>query len=155
MRNKRRAFTMIELITACVILAAITAILVNTRMANQTAEREARKIFEWINKLTQKSNRIHQAFTLWIDSENNIMKMHWNNELTTLNKVDESLNATSGCKYSPYKNISSFVYNLNNKYSPSGTITITGSDGSKYYVVLSPQGRARISTLEYLDEDDE
>ena len=155
MRNKRHAFTMIELITACVILAAITAILVNTRMANQTAEREAKKVSEWINKLTQKSNRNHQAFRLWLDSENNIMKMHWNNELTTLEKVDESLNATSGCKYSPYTSISSFVYNLDNKYAPSGTITITGSDESKYYLILSPRGRARISKFPPGDEDDE
>ena len=155
MRNKRHAFTMIELITACVLLTMITAILINTKMVNQTAEREAKKILEWINKLTQKSNRDHQAFTLWIDSANNIMKMHWNNELTTIDTIDESLNATSGCKYSPHKSISSFVYTLNNNYSPFGTITITGTDGSKYYLIFSKRGRARISKFPPDDEDDE
>ena len=155
MQNNRRAFTIIELMIACaILLISISVIFVNLKMSNQTSEREAEKVLAWINKLTQKANKTHQAFTLGIDSTNNILKMYWNNESADANTVDESLNATSGCKYEPYTNTSSFTYTLNNIYEPSGTIIITGSDESKY-IVLSSQGRARISNTYTSDDNND
>ena len=150
MHNKRLAFTMIELITACVILTGIAVFLVNTKMANQTAEREAARVLEWINKLTQMSNRTHQAFSFEFNDDN--IKMQWNNTSTDISTVDESLNATSGCKYSPNKK---FVYTLSNIYDPAGTITITGTDESQYYIIFSPRGRARISPANVNNYDNE
>ncbi len=152
MHNKRLAFTMIELITACVILTGIAVFLVNTKMANQTAEREAARVLEWINKLTQTANRTRQAFKIKIDSTNNNIQMQWNNEKTTSTKWDETLNATSGCKYSPD---TEFDYTLSNIYDPAGTITITGTDESKYYIIFSPRGRARISPANVNNYDNE
>ncbi|MBQ7560901.1 MAG: hypothetical protein IJS99_03570 [Synergistaceae bacterium] len=147
--NKRLAFTLTELITACAILTGIAVFLINTKMANQTAEREAARVLEWINKLTQTANRTHQAFSFEFNDDN--ITMQWNNESYDINP-DESLNATSGCKYSPNKK---FVYTLSNIYRPSGTITITGTDESKYYIIFSTRGRARISADPANNDDDE
>ncbi len=127
-------------------------------MANQTAEREAARVLEWINKLTQTANRTHKSFYFKVGSANDNIIIQWpNSESGTFddnndNNYDDKLQATSGCKYESNKN---FVYTLSNIYSPSGTITITGTDESKYYIIFSPRGRARISAVPANNDDDE
>ena len=155
MHNKRLAFTMVELITACVILTGITAILVNTKMANQTAEREAARVLEWINKLTQTTNRTHQAFYFKVATTNDNIIVQWSSNKSGRfddDNYDDKLQATSGCKY---ESATKFVYTLSNIYEPAGTITITGTDESKYYIIFSPRGRARISPANVNNYDNE
>ena len=142
MHNKRLAFTMVELITACVILTGIAVFLVNTKMANQTAEREAARVLEWINKLTQTTNRTHQAFYFDFGEDN--VKMKWSNSGTGTS-WDKTLQATSGCKYAlNKKGTGDLMYKTTQVFSPWCSFKITGTDESIYYIIFH-SGRVRIS----------
>lgn len=150
--NKRLAFTLTELITACAILTGIAVFLINTKMANQTAEREAARVLEWINKLTQTANRTHQSFYFKVGSANDNIIIQWPNNKSGKfddNNYDDKLQATSGCKYELYTisgrtSFVNFKY-FDGVYSPDGSIKIIGSDDTIYYIIFSSEGRARIS----------
>ncbi len=148
MHNKRLAFTMVELITACVILTGIAVFLVNTKMANQTAEREAARVLEWINKLTQKSNKIHQAFYFKVATTNDNIIVQWSSNKSGRfddDNYDDKLQATSGCKYAlNKKGTGDLMYKTTQVFSPWCSFKITGTDESIYYIIFH-SGRVRIS----------
>ena len=147
MQFNRKAFTMIELIIASAILTGVGVVAaLNLKLTNQTAQREAERVLTWINRHIQKADRMKQSFSftaLKID-DNYSIAMRWNDSNVTESLKDEILNATPGCKYESNE---TFTYSFEQTFNIGGYIKITGSDESIYYVVMSPDGRARISAV--------
>ncbi|MBQ7578736.1 MAG: type II secretion system protein [Synergistaceae bacterium] len=138
MQFKRKAFTMIELIIASAILAGVGVVAVlNLKLTNQTAQREAEKVVTWLNRQIQKSDRMKQTFSFIAKKSGG----NYSIDLTWEDKTVEILNATPGCKYESEE----FIYSVNQTFNKTGSIKITGSDESIYYVVISSDGRARLS----------
>ena len=112
MQNKRRAFTMIELIIASAILAGVGVVAaLNLKLTNQTAQREAERVTAWLNRQTQKADRMKQSFSFAAIKigDNYSIAMKWNDNNINSSNYDEILNATPGCKY---ESAQTFTYNL-------------------------------------------
>ena len=65
MGSRRRGFTLVEIMTAMLVMAVITGVaMMSITSAKQTAKREAERMQAYIYLQMQKADRIHKNFTL-------------------------------------------------------------------------------------------
>ena len=142
-RNRKRGFTLIEIVTAMLVMAVIAgAGMMSITSAKQTAKREAERVQAYIYRKMQKADRMHKDFTLELSGT--YIYTNWNDEA---NK-EKDYQASAGCTYEHNFEGHSCHYTFNNRrFEWPGTITVNGADGNTYYVYIagSTEGRVRIS----------
>ena len=148
MGSRRRGFTLIEIMTAMLVMAVITGVAtMSITSAKQTAKREAERMQAYIYRQMQKADRIHKNFTLQVDGE--YLTVNWGDSANT----DTSFKASDGCRFID-ENDGDKVYDIDRKGFSGGTIRIEaagkGNEIEKYYVILAVaklnEGRVRIDT---------
>lgn len=147
-----RAFTVTEVMIAILIMAiSSAAMLLSASSAKQSAQHEAERLAAFIYRTIQKADRIHQGFDMNMDfEEKGDVKEYYVTIRWWGNNEDKSFRATKGCRYSDdFKGneLDELVYNSQKRrFNTGGTITVTDSQGEKYYVVIaSTEGRIRVS----------
>ncbi|MBR0184782.1 MAG: type II secretion system protein, partial [Synergistaceae bacterium] len=144
MGNRRNGFTLVELLTAIVVMTIISgAAMMSLTAADQTAKREAERVQAYIYDLMRKADRAHVNFTMKLYGNGNNLIVTWNNGNTTVVE-DASFFLTDGCYFE--KNLEQ-KYSFMNKGFSGGTILIIGADGKKWKVILAvsnQEGRIRI-----------
>ena len=69
MENNRKGFSLVELITACVLMAVLTGVAtIGLTAANQTPKREAQRIAAYLAALTEKADRMKLDFKVKLDA---------------------------------------------------------------------------------------
>ena len=131
-RNRKRGFTLIEIVTAMLVMAVITgAAMMSITSAKQTAKREKQRMMAYIYRLMQKADRTHKNFNIQVVSDHLIV--NWNGD------VDDSFKASGGCTFKD-KNDKINTYYSNLKGFDGGTITITGADNETEELKLAVAG---------------
>ncbi|MBQ9904004.1 MAG: type II secretion system protein [Synergistaceae bacterium] len=141
MGNRRNGFTLVELLTAIVVMTIISgAAMMSLTAADQTAKREAERVQAYIYDLMRKADRAHVDFE--INATESYIWVRWNYDT---NNEDFSFIPTEGCYYSDNFN-GNKTYNHQKKLFPSGgSISVYGADGGQYDVVLATATEGRIS----------
>ena len=144
-------FTIVELLISISILIIMASfIALNTDIARITATQEAAKIAAYIHKAMQRSDRIHDGFSIQLVGKDGELEIRiiWDSKGETKRKdmwiipIDPSFRITSNVdselKYSPQSN--TFISN-------GRTFTVKRKpDNSLYYVIFYKDGgRIRIS----------
>ncbi len=147
-----RAFTVAELMIGILVMAiSSAAMLLSASSAKQTAQHEAERLAAYIYRTMNKADRIHQGFDMDMDfEEKNGAKEYyvtikwWGG----MNNYDKSFRASKGCAYTDnFIGIHGIAYNETNKrFNSGGTITVTDSQGEKYYVIIAGITEGRIRT---------
>ncbi|MBQ3765036.1 MAG: type II secretion system protein, partial [Synergistaceae bacterium] len=69
-RNRKRGFTLIEIVTAMLVMAVIAgAAMMSITSAKQTAKREAERVQAYIYRQMQRADRMHKDFTIQVFSD--------------------------------------------------------------------------------------
>ena len=139
MGNRRNGFTLVELLTAIVVMTIISgAAMMSLTAADQTAKREAERVQAYIYDLMRKADRAHVNFEIVVASDK--LTVTWQNGTV------DTLIPTEGCYFVNHtkqdKN-----YNYTSKGFSGGSIRVIGADGDTWYVILAVanEGRVRIS----------
>ena len=133
-RNRERGFTLIEIVTAMLVMAVIAgAAMMSITSAKQTAKREKQRMMAYIYRLMQKADRTHKNFYIQVASDH--LTVNWNGD------VDDSFKASDGCSFS-YGNAerTTYTYTSNLKGFNGGTINITGADNKTEELTLAVAG---------------
>lgn len=158
----RKAFTLTELVVGIMVMAiTYAAMSLSSSAAKQTAQHEAERLAAYIFRTIQKADRMHKRFDMDTDFQTNsagnneyYVTIDWGGGIS-----DTSFRASAGCRYTdnfPGEQ-GKISYNVENKrfQKPNssamsgGTITITDSEGEKYYVIIAlDEGRIRLSETE-------
>lgn len=143
---KRKAFTMMELMMAIVIIALTSLVVIVSvnKVSGQSAKREADKLAHWLVTRMSIADSTKRPFLLKIQQQKPVI--FWdNNEADPQNK--KTFDENTKCTFS--MNIEKLEYApIRNDFSPGGTITVTGKEGptAPYYVILNAIGaRVRVS----------
>lgn len=149
MGNRRKGFTLTELLMGIVVMTIMaSAAVLSMSVADQTSKREAEKVAAYLVRLVEKSDRIKHGFNLEIKDSNKIV-VSWNAD-----EESESLLATSGCTYAAWNFDDNMIYNdtnypmgakiftseSNDEYTDTKKhkyITVTSGNTSPYYVILT------------------
>lgn len=150
MGNRRRGFTLAELIVGVVVMIVTLGVAtMSLRSTDQTARREAERLVAYLYRQMDQAVRIHKGFRLTIgpDSKTGIDRVliNWGDQ-----KYDNTpFEPSDGCSYSDNFPNGDVNYLANKQaFSEGGTITVTDAKGEKYYVIVEPSskgGRVRLS----------
>lgn len=156
----RRGFTIVELSVGIVVMMiTYAAISLSASGAKQTAKHEAERLAAYIFRTIQKADRIHQGFNMDMKSEvkadgtkEYYVMIRWPNVGLNENE-DKDFKASAGCTYKDnfQGKDNEITYNATDKKftnggaDTGGTITVTDSQGEKYYVIIAvTEGRIRL-----------
>lgn len=153
--KKRRAFTAAELIISLLVMSiTYAAMSLSSASAKQTAQHEAERLAAYINRVIERADRMHLTFTFDTDFNTDsdgkqyyYITVKWPGGEQN---HERSFRASAGCKYTDNFNgtsLGELVYNVRSKqFNTGGTITVTDSQGEKYYVIIAvTEGRIRLS----------
>lgn len=146
--HSKKAFTLVELLIAILIIAASWSIALTLTPKGQTAKREAQKLQTKLEMSFAQSERKKTKCTiLFYKEEPSKILLYWNAE-----DVSEDI-STKDCEYKCNERLYTKVvngfhraeieYGLKNSTSDFGRIGIKGADGSHYYIVMSEVGHLR------------
>ena len=146
------------MISILVMSISYAAMSMSAVTAKQTAQHEAERLAEYIYRMIQKADRIHQNFDLDTDfianaegSKEYYITIKWPGDE---NYEKPRFRASAKCSYSDnfIGTNGKITYNaLNKKFqngraNTGGTITVTDSQGKKYYVIIAvTEGRIRLN----------
>ena len=141
--NKKLAFSMIELLIVIVILGIMAvAIILNPDVGKQTAKSEAEKIVAYIQKAMQRADKIHESFI--IKKQSGVLCIKFGNNKHK--PIPVSKGFTLDMNESSYdgQQVLTYSFTLNSFLPPSRELTVTRSDGQKYFIeIYVPGGRIR------------
>ncbi|MBQ6919715.1 MAG: type II secretion system protein [Synergistaceae bacterium] len=140
-RNRKRGFTLIEIVTAMLVMAVIAgAAMMSITSAKQTAKREAERVQAYIYRQMQRADRMHKDFTIQVFSDH-----------LQVNIDSEPFKPSEGCAFANYTTQDK-SYSHTKKGFTGGSIKVKGADNNTWYVVLANpntnEGRVRISDKE-------
>ena len=153
---KRRAFTLIELLTAMIIIIILGSVAtLNINAFRQTPKREAEKIMSKFHRLTQEADRKHKNFAIkftdinWYYTSFEI----YDNSLAS-RYFRENFEISSGIKI--LSNMNNITYGAsNNTFDKNFTLTVANNNETDKYYVIFYEGRVRISSdTNPLNDDD-
>lgn len=135
LRGKRRGFTLAELLTALVIMGILAGLGATLRRP-VTARSEAERAMRWLYGVILRSDRTGRSFTLRVPGP---IEVTWNRTGEV-----ESLEAARGCSFvrSTMKRTWSAQWGT---LTPALTAEVRGPGRDRYYLIVSGQGRIRIS----------
>ena len=146
MGNRRRGFTLAELVVGVVVMIVTLGVAtMSLRSTDQTAKREAERLAAYIYRRMDQAVRMHKPFTLKIvlDQTTGItqVRINW--------KDDPPFEPSDGCRYSDNFPLGYVNYNASTQaFSQGGTITVKDAKEEKYYLIIEPPsrgGRIRLS----------
>lgn len=149
-KMKAKGFTLTELIICMGIMLLVVYLSMNPNIDRQTGKQEAERLEIWLARIFQQAARTRAGFNILVYN-NQAIGVQWNHSKVKdrtrrSTKFDDEFKTTPGCTYS--YNRDRISYNVsNNGVAPgtNGTFTVTGQDGSVYYVIISKTGRVRLS----------
>ena len=157
MQKTRKAFTLVELLIAMLIMAASWYIAMTYSPKGQTAKREAQRLATLLEKTMAEAERNHRGFNLiYKKAEKNKFFISYGNSEN--GNEEELITATKDCTYELLNEtgnnaMAKCTYSAEyGTMTPGATIEITGADGSTYCTKISGQGKVR--TTEKRDDDD-
>ena len=136
-----RAFTVAELMIGILVMAiSSAAMLLSAQSAKQTAQHEAERLAAYIYRTMNKADRMHNNFNML--TAPGYIHIDWDS-----GPNDLSFKASGGCMYENNFWGGKITYNSNSKrFISGGTITVTDSQGEKYYVIIAGITEGRIRT---------
>lgn len=153
MGNRRNGFTLVELLTAIVVMTIISgAAMMSLTAADQTAKREAERVQAYIYDLMRKADRAHVDFEIDANTilNNGHVTVKWYGKETI---TDTSFIPTDGCYYSAKYGLENktVIYRYQSKdFNYNGTITVVGAgvnkqgtNEDKHYIKIH-DGRIRL-----------
>ena len=160
MMKTRRAFSIVELSVGIVVMMiTYAAMTLSASTATQTAKHEAERLAAYIFRTIQKADRLHTGFNMDMSfrikangTKEYYVTIRWPNVGVNKNE-DKDFKASPGCTYSDnfIGTNGEITYNaMNKKFTnggadAGGTITVTDSQGDKYYVIIAvTEGRIRL-----------
>ncbi len=142
--NRRSGFSFAELLIVLLIISAGFYFTVKIDIRSQTAEREADRLMRKIYNIFLRADYTGQKVTLTAEPRlNDYIIVLWRNPYK-----EEKVTATDGCYF---KNLNSsggheMIYEPQwGTLTPAVQLEVTGTKGDKYYLIISGQGRIRIS----------
>ena len=143
MGSKRNGLSMVELLTAVVLMGIIAGVSsISIKTSRQLPKREAEKIATYFAKLTQKADCIKMNFTASIDDNDNKNKI----SVTWTNSADESLTLDTDLVYTAHFNST----DITNTDITEWTYTCGG--GVNVYSVGEDPNGGRYIAITYNDE---
>ena len=141
--KKKRAFTLIEVLAAVIVLAVLAGALSAVPQNRRTPEKEAEDLARWLTRLTVLSNRSGRPFTILCPGNvsNNYVEAFWKNP-----QKKETYSSAWGCDFSGYRGrtIDSVYTPQWGTLTPTATIKVTRGR-AEHYVIISQHGRVRTS----------
>ena len=137
MGNRRRGFTLAELVVGVVVMIVTLGVTtMSLRSTDQTAKREAERLAAYIYRQMDKAVRIHKGFTMTVGTDSVLIQ--WGNL-----DDDNSFKASDGCSYNLQ---GSRKYNASKQSFPQGaTINVYDARGGQCDVILATQTEGRIT----------
>ena len=137
MENRRRGFTLAELIVGVVVMVVTLGVAtMSLRSTDQTAKREEERLAAYIYRQMDKAVRIHKSFTMTVGIDS--VTINWGEQ----SSEDTSFKASDGCRYNLQ---GSRVYNASKQSFPQGaTINVYDANGGQCDIILATQTEGRI-----------
>ena len=148
--NKNRngpAFSLIEVLVVMLILAVIGAASFTVVMRRPSAKYEAEQAMRWLYSILARSDSRGVSFALRLDSSalHPGLTADWENKGVNVDRWD----AGEGCRLKRVFSgggTSAIMYSPQwGTFTPALTVEVTGGRGDVYYLIVSGQGRLRIS----------
>ena len=146
MGNRRKGFTLAELIVGVVVMIVTLGVAtMSLRSTDQTARREAERLTAYINRQKDKAERIHKDFNMTVDPYK--VLINWGDRQYD----DASFEASDGCGYSKNFPNGDVNYLANQqRFAQGGTIIVQDANGAKCDItVAATEGRITISSQYY------
>ena len=153
-RGARRAFTLVELLVVLAVLVVLGMVggLGVSALARQTARREAERAMHWLYGVLLRADRTGRKFSLRVQ-ERNALVVDWQD-------ASERLEAGRGCSFER-RGSASDIAETYVTYSPvwgtftsALTVKVRGPGGDLFFLILSGQGKVRISPSPQLDKEE-
>lgn len=139
--HSKKAFTLVELLIAILIIAASWSIAATLTPKGQTAQREAERLAMLLEKTMSQAMRIHDDFELKVDMINkNVQNIYIN--FDKIKSDDIFITAMKDCYYNFNKN--NLQYSAKHGTMTGVSIIVTGADEKERKVKISVQGRVKI-----------
>ena len=136
MGNRRRGFTLAELIVGVVVMIVTLGVAtMSLRSTDQTAKREAERLVAYIYRQIDKAERVHDGFTMTVNTQS--VTIDWRG-----GPSDTSFEASDGCHYNLKD---SRYYNVNRHlFTVGATINVYDASGGQCDVKLATATEGRI-----------
>ncbi|MCR4819406.1 MAG: prepilin-type N-terminal cleavage/methylation domain-containing protein [Fretibacterium sp.] len=153
-RRTRRAFTLLELLVVLAVLGVLGMAggLGVSALARQTARREAERAMHWLYGVLLRADRTGRKFSLRVQ-EGKALIVDWEDS-------SERLEATRGCSFERRDSISgieeAFVtYSpVWGTFTPALTVQVRGAGGDLFFLIISGQGKLRVSPSPWQNEEE-
>ena len=141
----RRAFTLVELLVVLAVLGALGTMggLGLNTLARQTARREADRAMHWLYSVLLRADRMRKPFSLRVEGKT-ALAVEWRG-------MTERLEASGGCSFKRIGSVSGeagtvvFYSPVWGTFTPALTVQVQGPGGDAFFLILSGQGKVRIS----------
>lgn len=140
MGNRRRGFTLAELIVGVVVMIVTLGVAtMSLRSTDQTARREAERVVAYIYRQIDMADRIRKDFTMTVGTSS--ITINWGG----LHSEDTSFKASDGCSYN-LQGVRYYRFNIH-RFTSGATITVQDANGGKCDITIaSTEGRIKISS---------
>lgn len=156
-KGARRAFTLVELLIVLAVLGVVGMVgsLSLSAMSHQTARREAERAMHWLYGVLLRADQSGKKFSLSVKGKTALV-VDWED-------ASEQLEASRGCSFKRQERQGSNLGTgkLFVTYSPAwGTFTsaltvqVQGPGEDVFFLILSGQGKVRISPSSQLDTEE-
>lgn len=149
--HSKKAFTLVELLIAILIIAASWSIAATLTPKGQTAKREAERLAMLLEKTMAQAIRTHVGFALIFDSNHSEkITIRQGKASNALEAESEFIVASEGCSFDRKNSNNELQKTLyysavHGTMSPGVTIQINNAPEPPHYVIISGQGRVRMS----------
>ena len=142
-RERKRAFTLVELLAAMMVLGIFAFSLSAFPKNRQSPEKEAEHLARWLTHLTALSNRSGRPFTIVCPGNvtRSYIEAFWQNP-----QGKENYTSAYGCGFTAYRgNTIDCIYTPQwGTLTPTATIKVTAGR-VEHYVIVSQHGKVRTS----------
>lgn len=155
MGNKRKGFTLFEIMTAVVLMVIMTAIAsMSLTSLSQTSKREAEKLSAYLTRLVQKSDRTKASFDMvmkssefvvsWLKHNRNVESFDFNKDCSYSYSNFETVGSEKRLIYDWKRyprGVKIFTASSNAGYTSSKYITIKDAKSHAYYVIITAKDK--------------
>lgn len=140
MGSRRNGFTLIEILTALVVMLVIARVtMMSITSVKQTALREAERVQAYIYRQMQIADKVHKSFTMEVLADRISIKFKGQSE------EDRTFTASDGCSYSDKFNGTPTYQPQKKQFAQGGTIFVNGADQETWKVIIaSTEGRIKL-----------
>lgn len=152
-KGARRAFTLVELLVVLAVLVVLGMVggLGVSALVRQTARLEADRAMHWLYGVLLRADRTGKKFTIRV--QKTALVVDWRD-------ASERLEAGRGCSYERQGSASDMaetyiIYSpAQGTFTSALTVQVRGPGGDLFFLILSGQGKVRISPSPQLDKEE-